>query len=983
MQTRARFRCLSRGSLGSFLLLAACSSGQTGSPVSEDPTRDLPPYQTPGRRDPERPGGGTNEGGSGTGRPEAVPRPTPRPGSTALLGDTLVVADRGVVVFLDVSTPSTPRVVGHAELSNQPGAARWEPISATLLKADALDRVVVSVTLEPHASEPALPTAIVPRSVQELWLVDGSNPSAPRIVSRTPVPTDALELAIHGDGYTALGARVASQSDTLPSAGCGSGLLLEDLPSFQPTPEISGLWLERVAAQGSSQRRELAGGYWNISSDQSHAVRIGLPAHTLPTGSFEVELVSLSTLETVFRTTLTPADLGTPLSAALGADFADGVLIVAGGSRLLGFDVASGSALPAVVAAGRIESPRFLDSNEIVLEGGGAALASLDRSGATPALSLVSIAPGTPLGGPLMRFGDGYLALEGTPEPTQLLRATSYRRDDSGTLVLVDQLQTNWFFRSDYDGTRPWHVDSAAQRVTYARPDRDGAGFTSMILGNQGQLTASASLPTPAVAPALLVGDTLLGFSEGRLQPLQLDDSASPPALSELPVARTVALADVRLEVQHAGLIWSRHRKDTGETSLSVRAGEYGEPTHIELPHAVDTILPIDPTHVAVFGFSVTGLCDTWRDTNPDFAFECRANAGNGLSVVAIAGGQPRVTRSLPLSSFLEGRPPTGIEQSIDWLGYLPVGPGKWALWGDMQQRCGSAESCAELGVPAYTSYGVSGCSSGQTCSSETLELISGQRSESWLFPLDLSDPDAPSLQGAVRAGAQLTAGGELGADLGPQLLGYDAADGHVWGYAVDEPVYGTDGNSVFDAAGHGLHRWYLQLVDDRSAEPRFGARVSVPGQAVLVGSGALAGGSAEHTAFTLQPRFDGQDHQSLWLERTRIEDNVARVDTSLELGPNAIDARGVGDWIAVLSGPADYCAADGQYELRVVDTRSATLRLSAALQLPAPVSGWGWGLSRSQSDAQLIQLGGGPAAGGVLTIDPSSDPPLVIGYEY
>ena len=76
-------------------------------------------------------------------------------------------------------------------------------------------------------------------------------------------------------------------------------------------------------------------------------------------------------------------------------------------------------------------------------------------------------------------------------------------------------------------------------------------------------------------------------------------------------------------------------------------------------------------------------------------------------------------------------------------------------------------------------------------------------------------------------------------------------------------------------------------------------------------------------------------------------------------------------------------CSAEGQYELRIVDTRSATLRLSAALELPAPGSSWGWNLSRSQSNAQLIQLGGGPAPGGVLTIDPSSDPPLVLGYDY
>ncbi len=213
-------------------------------------------------------------------------------------------------------------------------------------------------------------------------------------------------------------------------------------------------------------------------------------------------------------------------------------------------------------------------------------------------------------------------------------------------------------------------------------------------------------------------------------------------------------------------------------------------------------------------------------------------------------------------------------------------------------------------------------------------------------------------------------------------MLGYDAASGRLWDYAVDEPVYGADGNTVYDPAGHALHRWYLQLVEQRGAQPSFGARVSLPGQAVLVGPGTLAGGSAEHTAFALQPRFDSQDRQSLWLERLRIEAGAAEVDGSLELGLSALDARGVGPWIAVLSGPADYCGGDATYELRVIDSRSSTLRLSAPLALPALGSGWQFGANQSGNDS--VQLQGGPAwAGGTLTVDLTSDPPLVLGYEY
>ena len=53
-------------------------------------------------------------------------------------------------------------------------------------------------------------------------------------------------------------------------------------------------------------------------------------------------------------------------------------------------------------------------------------------------------------------------------------------------------------------------------------------------------------------------------------------------------------------------MIWARHRTDTGKSSLSVRASEHDEPTVLDLPHAVDAIEPIDASHVAVFGFSVS-----------------------------------------------------------------------------------------------------------------------------------------------------------------------------------------------------------------------------------------------------------------------------------------------------------------------------------------------------------------------------------------
>ncbi|HEU4578919.1 MAG TPA: hypothetical protein VFS67_11730 [Polyangiaceae bacterium] len=974
MTLRSRFTCLGCHSFA-LLLLAACAadSGQTGSPVSQDPP---PPYQSPAREEPQRPGGGTDNGGVGSGQPDAVPRPVPKPGSTALLGDTLVVAEHGELVLVDVSVPGQPRVLAHTELGSTAGAARLEAVGSSLVRADSLAELVLSVGLSEHASVSTVPPALVPRQVQQLVTVDASDPSAPRVLSRSAVPAGALELTVHGAVFSALGAEGAQTGSS--GSGCVLNGANNDLALWLPPPATTSLWLQRFdAAAPAAARRSFAAGHWIVASDQSHALRVGLQAHETPLASFEIELVDLSSLETVFQTRLDPADLGTPVASEIGADYSDGVLVLAGGSRLLAFEVASGVALPPVTTPGPITNLRFLDPSQIALEGTGAALAELDRSGASPALRLVPLAAGTPITAPLMPFGNGYIALDGTGGPAQLLRATSYARDEQGALKLVDQLQTNWAFSTNFYYGTPWRIDAGGERLSYTQPDNESGGLTGVIQGNAGQLSASERLQTALMSPApLFHGDALLAFGSGVLQPLQL---GAP--LTALPAHRLV-LEDVWFEVRHAGLIWALHRTDTGRSSLSVRAGEHDEPITVELPHAVDAIQPIDATHVAVLGFSVPGMCDSWRESSPDLALECGLNAGNGVSIVAADGASARVVRSIALNSFLEGRPPTGIDQSIDWYGFLPLESGNWALWGNQRQTCYSEASCQALGVPAYKSYGTSGCSSGQTCSSETLAFTTGYLDESWLFPLDVSDPEAPVLGSAVRPGPRLSAVAEVGIDLAPQLLGYETSGGRIWGYVVDEPLFGTNGEYVTDVHGQSLHRWYVQLVDDLGAAPSFSTKVSLPGQAVLLARGTIAGGNAQHTAFTLEPRYAEGGEQTLQLHRSRVIDGLARIDQSLDLGPNAIDARASGERIAVLSGPADYCSADATYSLQVVDASQPELQISSALELPRS-GGFGWGFDLAQTSSGEIQLRGGPSPGGTLFVDLTSDPPRVSRYQY
>jgi len=113
------------------------------------------------------------------------------------------------------------------------------------------------------------------------------------------------------------------------------------------------------------------------------------------------------------------------------------------------------------------------------------------------------------------------------------------------------------------------------------------------------------------------------------------------------------------------------------------------------------------------------------------------------------------------------------------------------------------------------------------------------------------------------------------------------------------------------------------------------------------------------------------------------VSDGSARIDESLELGTSVIEARGVGQQIAVLSGPADYCATDAAYRLQVVDARNGTLRLSSAVPLPAG-AGYGWSVSPNQALEGVIRLDGGPAlGGGRLLLDVTTDPASVLSYDY
>jgi len=276
---------------------------------------------------------------------------------------------------------------------------------------------------------------------------------------------------------------------------------------------------------------------------------------------------------------------------------------------------------------------------------------------------------------------------------------------------------------------------------------------------------------------------------------------------------------------------------------------------------------------------------------------------------------------------------------------------------------------------------GSGGCSSNQVCDTGPIEFISGYYSASWLFVLDVTEPDAPVLEPAIREGEELRAGAEHYSDLRQWLLGYESSGGNIWAYPHQEYVPNAEGNWVDDGHGGSLSHWYLQLLEAQDGSVSFGERINVPGETVLLIPGT---GTAEHIAYTLEPRYDdGGDEQTMALDRVRIENGGAFVEERLDLGKRLVATQPTEGFIAALTAPEEYCVEGATYELRVADIRGATLALSQPLEVPLLLTGDAWSLIGAPEPG-VVELSGGPARfSGRLKVDVTTDPPAIISYEY
>jgi hypothetical protein len=948
--------------VGLGLALAACSSadsGQTGSP-NHDPTD----YESPTPVTPM--GGGSESNGDGGGRP-VVAQPVPTPSPAAVVESTLLVGGERLSL-LEVSTAAEPELVGRLETGGH----------TQILSASALDRVVLLVAGAPSYSGETLPEAPLPWREQRIVELDASDPSAPEVVSTFAAPAETQAVVDLGAGYALVGGRYGASG-----RACGDVTEIE-----QPPPPLESTWLRRYSNEGEvGAERSFGPSLFVVSNDRTHVVRVATDPEGAIGEDAELELIELTTLETVLSTSVDGRDF----DGAFGADHAGGQLLLAGGNRVFGWDVASGSALEPLATPSPVGAVRFLPGGELAaLSGGGNGLVRLDGDGA---LELVAVPEGGTVleaSDALQPFGDGFVALGGVGlASSPRVVAKRYVLDESGALAFVDELVTDWY----YWAARTFRVDPSTGRISYVLPvddtDRGNVGVIALV---DGALQASSLTEMAVFDPAPIpLPNGLIATTAHAIQSIEFELGATSPSLAPGDVVVT-GLESVRDQLEHAGVLFTLHRTDTGRTSVRYRADEYATATNIELSHAANALVPVDATHLVVLGLTFSGQCEELIEEYGNDFSECSIDKRNGASVLTIDGSAVTLSSSVELTNDLLPATAEGAEQWLDWSGFLSFENGSLALLGSRTEVCTTEATCAAIGAVAYSATG--GGSPG-SCGSATCEPepepepepppeVYGSVRQSLLLPVAVGPNSEAKLGAPVLGGARNDLSEVYEYNVAHALLEYAGENGPVRAYNVREPIYDAEGNGVADSHGQGLARHYVQFIESNADEASFGEKVNVPGEAVMLEGAAYTREGRGRAVFTLEPAYRADDSPTTRLHRLRIEDGVAHLEESVDVGPYVAALRTADGELALLSLPGDYCASDARYELRVAKLDPGGIALSDPLVLQRG-EGWGFRLTTyppESAESGKVHLFGGPAANGRLIVDSTTNPPSIAAYE-
>jgi hypothetical protein len=954
------------------------SSGQTGSPNKEDP----PSYDTPHPTPPGE-GGGVGNHTAGPGGNNLLPHGKPHARAVEV-DSVLLVGGPGLGLF-DISGTDGPELVG-----------RWQEDSLVVqIESSSLERVAVVASSDVELSQATIPEQTVPSQVTRLVELDASDPSAPRELRAVELSENTADVVATDSGYSLVGA-----GSTPSEQRCG--VVYNESFGFG-YPEDA--WLSRLEPQGSSfalaDDRHFGSGYFEISSDRRYAVFV--PALDELSTDPVLEVVELDTLETVAKLTVPATALAPNDLHGVAADVRGDLAVLSGFGQLLLYDLVRGELVQTADAGAAVQGLSFVADDTVVVDGADGVFA-VDRASDPIALEFLP-ASGRSAGlhvGVFRPFADGFVEVTATNQDRSTLVAVRYGAPDGGALVATDEVSTElpYYYAPEMSlGPQPfpWVVGDATLALDYEVYD-DTRGADDYFLGtvtggSDGALLVSDPIQLEGHYGDLVPFEGGVGYaSTEAFEAFGVESNADGARLIPQGATR-LGLIDVWFEVEHAGLVFAKHRNSYGRTDVSYRPSGSFAPTFLDVPHRTDALVPLDATHLAVVGLATGSECQ-----GAEAIPECGIGGTglvqpNGLSVLAIDGTDARVVGS----SGLEPKgssPPEGIQRRLDWTGFLPLTSEQWLLVARVQDSCNSFESCETLGVEpfvddgSFSSPGSEGeCVDGD-CTPQpdpTQPWVSGYKQSTWLVPLSLEDPEHPTLAKPTEGGIESDLYDETKRrSLAPQLLhAPDSGELDVWGYAWEQPLYGPEGNSLPNQYGDPVSKNWLQLFSLKNGKATFKDAINVPGQVLLLGSAEWAhSDDARYSAFSLGAAYRDEGQPYFTLSRLSVESDRAIVTETLELESAAYDGWAQGSRVALLQRPLDPCESDASYSLTVVDADGDDLVRSTPLEL-APGS---WGFDRSgepSSDPDLLYVAGGPAYGRArAVVDIGQDPPKLVRYE-
>ncbi len=930
----------------------AKDSGQTGSPFQEPPE-----YRSPGRFGPDEPGGGTGNPGG----PSIDNNPIWRrlPSDLARVQDDLLLvfnAQRGLLVF-DVTTADDPELIGTLpmQLGSYPYALLTEPGAATLVAVEYTD--VHSATLDgaPQATQ-----------TQRLIRVDLSDPTNPTRVADIPLGGSFWGVQQRGDQYFALTQIYGETALVCDDQG---------LPYF-------------VTDQGPSSKQLQVTQFAFTGAAFSEVATAELPSDGLgfiteygfagiPNGYEAEHSLSWLGFDAAAANALTPLSTVDVPGQVLGVTAREGQVAVSvqtdQGGLLKLYDSSDALEEVASLALPQLGSViEFLPGTD-----------KLTISGASGTLLIDVSVPTAPVAETLPITVQRLLSTEagplgiGTADGMPGSGAVFTLWDLTTTATELASLTTDWpLFGLDSNEYETWTLSGSSLALPFQRQGERTPALGIVAIA-AASLTVSGETRMHEHNPApLLSGDPAslaYGIGEYSVEVLPLGDAAPAPA-EPLSTVHDLRLPVVRQRTENATHEFEL-RVQPDETREAVFTPKDGSPaTVVPLTHYVDELVVAGDWVVAA-GLHWNSECQYLEDPANGVPEEDRPGCGpqnqRALSVFTAAGS---LIETFPISADMDlDEPVAGTESETMWDGFVRLSDERLVFVVERIIRCNSQASCDALGVPAYTSMAAPGgmsCADPDECppvSNEPFEIISGHKREMLYYVLNVGDE--PSLLAPAVGDGAVDTVGEGSLDTSARALPYPE------GFALTgtEALYNSQGNSLTDANGDSLQRFWLHRfsVDDDGTIEVLPA-INTPGRPFAL---------YDDQVWSAEPLHQGSARIAV-LHRSRIDNDGAFLESSAEIGSGSISPIQVGDRAFLIEGPSDYCAATLESQLFEIDLRTEELPTESVLSFP--LANWSFDWVQPAASSDTLYLRGGPLEYfGRLSLDVSErGEPAILQYE-